>query len=75
MWTASARQPLNSGFYTQVGFSHILSKYRTLIRDFQGVIQKDQNTTSVVKHTRAVVSSGTRLRQDSHDNDDDDFDL
>lgn len=40
-----------------------------------GVIQKDQNTTSVVKHTRAVVSSGTRLRQDSHDNDDDDFDL
>ncbi|KAN0131441.1 Thioredoxin-like fold [Lactarius tabidus] len=38
-----------------------------------GVIQKDQNTT--VKHTRAVVSSGSRLRQDSHDNDDDDFDL
>jgi len=40
-----------------------------------GVIQKDSNTTSVVKHARAVVSRGTRLRQDSHDDDDDDFDL
>jgi len=39
-----------------------------------GVIQKDPNTTGVVKHARAVVSRGTRLRQDDHD-DDDDFDL
>jgi len=40
-----------------------------------GVIQKDSNTTSTVKHARAVVSSGSRLRQDSHDDDDDEFDL
>ncbi|KAI9448171.1 thioredoxin-like protein [Lactarius indigo] len=40
-----------------------------------GVIQKDSNTTSVVKHARAVVSSGSRLRQDPHDDEDDDFDL
>ncbi|KAH8999250.1 thioredoxin-like protein [Lactarius akahatsu] len=38
-----------------------------------GVIQKDSNT--VVKHARAVVSSGTRLRQDHRNDDDDDFDL
>ncbi|KAH9179845.1 thioredoxin-like protein [Lactarius sanguifluus] len=40
-----------------------------------GVIQKDSNTTSVVRHARAVVSSGTRLRQDHRNDDDDDFDL
>ncbi|KAH9062837.1 thioredoxin-like protein [Lactarius vividus] len=40
-----------------------------------GVIQKDSNTTSVVKHARAVVSSGSRLRQDHRDDDDEDFDL
>jgi hypothetical protein len=40
MWTASAQQPLNSGFYTQVGFSHILSKYRTLIRGFKALSKK-----------------------------------
>ncbi|KAI0303271.1 thioredoxin-like protein [Russula brevipes] len=40
-----------------------------------GVIQKDSHLVPVVSNARAVVSHGTRLRQDRHDDDDDDFDL
>ncbi|KAH9977928.1 thioredoxin-like protein [Lactifluus volemus] len=40
-----------------------------------GVIQKDPHFVPVVNHARAVVSRGTRLRQDRHDDNDDDFDL
>jgi len=39
-----------------------------------GVIQKDPHTVPVVNSVSAVATHGTRLRQDSH-NDDDDFDL
>lgn len=54
------------------GFSTATLELRLL---HTGVIQKNSSDTSVVKHARAVVSHGTRLRQDHPDNDDDDFDL
>jgi hypothetical protein len=43
--------------------------------EIPGVIQKDPHFVPVVKHARVVVSGGTRLRQDRHDDNDDDFDL
>jgi len=40
-----------------------------------GVLQKNPHFVPVVKHARAVVSHGTRLRQDRQEDDDDEFDL
>ncbi|KAH9006960.1 thioredoxin-like protein [Lactarius hatsudake] len=58
-----------------IGFEELAPATLELRLLHTGVIQKDSNTTSVVKHARAVVSSGTRLRQDHRNDDDDDFDL
>ncbi|KAI0269119.1 thioredoxin-like protein [Gloeopeniophorella convolvens] len=59
---------------------HIGSKFWKFLYPYPshmtlGVVQKESQPAPVVKHARAVVSSGSRLRQERRDDDDDDFDL